>query len=473
MTTAMTITGYHKRLYASLALVYMLPYIQSVGLGVISNDLMQALSLTPQQMGVLGSAYLYAYAAVQLFSGMIAVRFGPRLTLSLMFIVTAVGCALFALSGSSYSLAITGRALCGAGMAVVLTSALTVFGRWFPPTVYARICAWFFSIGGLGSFIATAPLSFLNDSFGWRNTYLGLGLITALGSLLIFLMVRDWPPAQAVPGNIAPDGLAPDKTLTGEASGNERKVSKSEREAPEDGEEKPQSLQPLTPANSPNTTQGVTLALLWQSLKKVARLPDFWKLCSWYAFMSGTFYAFGGLWAGPYLADVYALSKTQIGGILSMGAVGFVVGNPVVTWLCEYKLHSYRLGLGWACVVGFVGVCMLVFLNGSLSLSLLYLMALLLGMAANAPNAVGYAAARTLFGARLVGTIGGILGFSSFIGGACLQVLCGWLLNLAQNNGVETSPAYAIAFAPFLLCVLIGGWAGFSMTESFGRDDFD
>lgn len=150
---------------------------------------------------------------------------------------------------------------------------------------------------------------------------------------------------------------------------------------------------------------------------------------------------------------------TEAGGILSMGAVGFVIGNPLVTWLCEKHLRSYRLGLGWACVVGFAGVCLLVGLNERLNTPLLYLTTLLLGMAANAPNAVGYAAAKSLFGVRLTGTIGGILGFSAFIGGAALQILCGRLLTVGKSFGLSVPGAYAAAFAPFFLCALVGGLA--------------
>lgn len=424
-----SLSGYQKGLYATLGIVYMLPFIQSVGIGVISSDLMQSLDLGPDQMGMLGSSYLYAYAGVQLFSGLIAARLGPRKTMSILFMITAIGCGVFAIS-QGIIMASLGRALCGMGMAATMTSAITLFGRWYPASIYARLTAWLFSIGGMGAFIATSPLSLLNQQIGWRGTYLSIGIITALASLAAFIIVRDWP-ASGAPGI----GLL-------HSGGKQIK---------------------------PN----ITLAMIGQGLKKAVKLKDFWKLCSWYACMSGIFYAFHGLWGGPYLTDVYQLSKAQVGGVLSVGAVGFVVGNPLVTWLCERYLKSYRLGLGYSCLVGLAAIAILLLLNSKMNLPLLYLVTLLLGMAANAPNAIGYAAARTLFGARLVGTVGGILGFCAFIGGACLQVLCGVLLGLGQSKGYNVSSAYVLAFIPFLPCALWATYATFSLTESYGRQDFE
>lgn len=421
-----SLSAYQKGLFATLSIVYMLPFIQSVGIGVVSSDLMNTLDIGPEQMGMLGSAYLYAYAGVQLFSGLIAARLGPKKTLATLFITTATGCVVFA-GAESLVTAALGRALCGMGMAATMTSALTVFGRWYPASIYASLTASLFSIGGMGAFIATAPLSFLNQEIGWRGAYYGIGGLTALGALAVLLVVKNWPagPLEGAPG----------------------------------------AAQTAKPR--------LTLGMIADGLKKAVKLRDFWKLCCWYACVTGIFYAFHGLWGGPYLREVYGLSSAQVGGVLSMGAVGFVVGNPLVTWFCERHLKSYRLGLGWACVAGLVPVGLLLLANDKMNLPLLYLLALLLGMAANAPNAIGYAAARTLFGARLVGTVGGILGFSSFIGGACLQVGCGLLLSLGQAWGYSPSASYVLAFAPFLPCLLLAGWATFSLTESYGRPDFE
>lgn len=421
-----SLSAYQKGLFATLSIVYMLPYIQSVGIGVVSNDLMASLGIGPEQMGALGSSYLYAYAGMQFCSGLIAARLGPRKTMTTLFLITAAGCVIFAGAGSIFTAAL-GRALCGLGMAATMTSALTAFGRWYPASIYARLTAWLFSIGGMGAFIATAPLSYLNHEVGWRGAYYGIGALTALGALAVFLVVKDWPdsPPPNVPG----------------------------------------------PAQS--SRPALTLGLIIGGLKKAVRLRDFWKLCCWYACASGIFYAFHGLWGGPYLRDVYGLTSTQAGGVLAMGAVGFVAGNPLVTWFCERRLKSYRLGLGWACVIGMAAAAPLIFANNKMNMPLLYLLSLSLGMASNAPNAIGYAAARSLFGARLTGTVGGILGFSSFIGGACLQVLCGLLLSLGKAKGYSISASYALAFTPFLPCLLLAAWAAFTLTESHGRPDFD
>lgn len=429
----MASSTYVKTLFVVLSCIYMLPYVQSVCMGVTSVDMATALHLDSRETGLLGSSYLYAYAFVQFFSGMVAVWLGPRRTLGILLLVSAAGCLLFSqaetLAGASAA-----RAVTAVGMAVVLTSALTLFGRWYPPQAYARLCAWLFAIGGMGSFLGTMPMSFINDTLGWRAAQTALALCTLAAGVLVLVLVRDWPRQEM--GDASASGTAAGTSKDAEAEAKRR----------------------------------TGVAPLLAALRQAAGQADFWRLCAWYALMSGTYYAFGGLWGGPYLTEVHGLSVPMAGSVLSMGAVGFVAGNPLMTLLCQRVLHSWRLGLAYACLLGLVGAALLVFVNDGLSLPMLFAVSLMLGFAANAPNAVGYAAARSLFGVRLAGSIGGILGFSSFLGGACLQTLCGQLLHVAESFGASTAQGYAVAFAIFVPCSLGAAWASFRLTENWGQE---
>lgn len=406
------------RLFCILSCAFILVFIQHIGMTVVALDVMRTLGLSPEGMGVLGSSYLYAYACSQFCSGMLAERFGPRRVLSGMFAVATCGALLFAMT-DVFALSMLGRALNGIGMAVVLTSSLTLFGRWFPAREYARMCALFFAVGGFGNYIGTASLAWLNAAIGWRPSFLIIAGLTGAVAAGVWFIVRDWPAG-------APD--QPDKA---------------------------------EPA-----TRNTSFGELGRDLAHVATNWDFWRLVGWFATLPAMFYAFAGLWAGPYLEAVYGLSKTETGNLLSVGALGFILGNPLLAWVSEHWLKSHRLGIGLSGPVGLVCAYALVFHTADMNLPTLYLLMLVLSMAVNAPNAVAHTMTRILFGTRLNGPLGGIFGFAVFISGGLLQILLGVIIAWGEGRGLSPAAVYSRAFMPFLLTMLIGTVAGLTLTET-------
>ncbi len=409
---------YQTALFIVLALIYMIPFIQGVAMTVIANNVMRDLELTPYRMGVLGSSFLYAYAGSMLFSGILAAWFGPRLFLTIMFSVCAAGCFVFGLADSLAAAAV-GRALCGAGSAVVMTSALTLFGRWYAAASYPKMCALLFSSGGLGTFVGTMPLSYMASAWGWRGAFVFLGFLTLAYALLIALVIRNWPDADTASriGALPP------------------------------------SMERMTPA------------LLWQSVKIISVSRDFWRLNVWFSLMSGTYLAFGGLWAVPYLKDVYGMTQTQAGAVVSMFSLGFIFGNPLLTWFFGSVVRSFRLGIGGSGVLGLLGMGAIVYWNGALPVVVLYLVFIALSMAQNAPNSICYAAARNLFGPRMAGLTGGVHGCVSYLGGGVLQILCGLILGWGERQGYAPGNAYALSFIPYFFTAVFSGIAGFTLSR--------
>lgn len=397
-------SGRALQMYTLLAAVYMLPYLQAVSTGVISLPL-AAEGLSSDQVAMTASAYLGGYALVQAVAGILAARFGPRLTLGLFLALSGFGSLIFANSGQlpqALPMVVIGRIMCGMGMAVVLTSAMTIFVRWFSPESYGRLCGWFFCFGGLGAVFGTAPMALLCEVWGWRGIFAFLGLGTLAASLACVILVRN------------------------------------------------------SPAGAPKSAQNQDFANLFHSLGLVARKFDFWRIAAWFFCISGIYYGFFALWGGPWLSQVHHLEAGQIGGILSMGALGFVFGSPLFTWYCEHTLCSHRLGLCASCATALICMCLFIFVGQYLHVYLLYIIALGLGMACNAPNAIAYASARVLFGGELAGTLGGIFGFFSFLGGMFLQSFGGMIIEAAKTHYSEIASVFQLAFAPFAFFALLG-----------------
>ena len=146
----------HTLLFFLLCLCYMLPFLQAVCMSVVSISISKEFSLTSHDISLLGSAYLYGYAVIQFLAGIIVSKLGARFTPGIFLCLSALGCILLSVS-SNWASITASRAICGMGVAVVLTSALAIFIQWFRPEYFGRLCSWYFCFGGLGAVWGTAP----------------------------------------------------------------------------------------------------------------------------------------------------------------------------------------------------------------------------------------------------------------------------------------------------------------------------
>ena len=406
-------------MFIILVLVYMVSFVQAVVMTVIANDVMRDMNLTPAGMGRLGSFYMYGYSGAMLFSGMITVWLGPRRTLSTLCFVSGVGGILFATS-SSFAVAALGRMLCGIGLSSNMTSAFTLFTRWYPSKIYARLCALFIALGGLGTLLGIALTPALNERWGWRTLFMGIAVMTLAYSVLVALFIRNWPPEEARETTDA--GSAPRETLTPK--------------------------------------------ILWRSFLVIAKRLDFWRVVVWFACTAGIFFSFNGLWAMPYLKEIYSMSHDKAGAITSVVAFGYIVGAPTVSWIANKALRSYRVCLGTAALLTGIAFAVIIFRIDAMSTATIFFLVLLTGMTINGPTAIAHASAHNLFGARMAGIASGVFGCAAFLGGALLQTVCGELLHLAQSWGWEPASCYAFTFSPFLFCALVAAWAGYTLSKS-------
>ena len=79
---------------AVMCLMYFIAYIDRVNILVAGPLIKQEFGLSPTQLGIVFSAFAYPYAAMQIFGGWCADRFGPRLVLTVLSIVWALATIL-------------------------------------------------------------------------------------------------------------------------------------------------------------------------------------------------------------------------------------------------------------------------------------------------------------------------------------------------------------------------------------------
>ncbi|MEW6380442.1 MAG: MFS transporter [bacterium] len=417
---------YRWLIFSTLALSYILVYFHRLCPAVVAGDMMRDLKATGVLLGLLGSAYFYPYALMQLPAGLLADSWGPRKTITTFFSVACAGSIILGWAPSLFW-AVVGRTLVGLGVSVLFVPILKILAEWFDRKEFAGMAGILIAMGGVGSITATTPMAYLSRAVGWRTSFIIVGLVTLALSILIWLIVRDRPEDMGWP-----------------------------------------SLHETSAADEQASIS------LWERVKSVLNCGPFWPLAIWLFFGCAIFFAFIGLWGGPYLIQVYGLSKTQAGNILMMSAIGMVIGSPTLSFLSNRPVKGRKPLLVIASSMTVLITAVLTFLTDRLPIPGLYVLCFFTGMFVNAIVAVGFTATKELFPVSIAGTSTGLANFFPFLGGALLQPLMGYLLEQAGKPGEMgqnfTVAGFRRAFSAMLVCAVIAFLASLFIRETMAKE---
>ena len=174
------------------AALYFIGFYQRVAPAVITVELSDAFGLTAAALGNLSAFYFYSYVAMQIPTGLLADRFGPRVLLTVGAAVAGIGTAVFAMAPDTWT-ANLGRLLIGGSVGVAFVSMLKLASHWMPARQFALTSGVALAVGVFGATIAGAPLRLLVNYFGWRNVMWASAAITLLLAVVSWLLVRDDP----------------------------------------------------------------------------------------------------------------------------------------------------------------------------------------------------------------------------------------------------------------------------------------
>ncbi len=413
------IKRYRWIIFWVLAFGYILVYFHRLCPAVVAVDMMKDLKTGGSLTGLLSAAYFYAYAAMQLPAGLLSDSWGPRNTITVFFLVAFVGSVLLGFA-SSAAMAIAGRLLVGVGVAMLFVPTMKILSEWFTPVEFAPMTGILMAMGGIGSLSAATPLVLLSGAIGWRMSFVVVGGLTLILSLLVWRFVRDCPEDM--------DWV---------------------------------SLNASAKASAPAIG-------LMAGFRSVVSCPQFWPLAIWFFFDCAVFFTFGGLWGGPYFMHIYHLSKSQAGYILSMLAIGLVIGSPLLSYLSNRVFHARKPVL-------LISSCIVLAITAILSFNVdripvygLYLICLGLGMFASAIVVIGFTTTKELFPVQIAGTATGLVNLFPFAGGAIFQPFTGYLLERSGSvNGAFTLAGYQQMFNSLLISACIAMLACCFIKETF------
>jgi len=160
----------------------------------------------------------------------------------------------------------------------------------------------------------------------------------------------------------------------------------------------------------------------------------FWSTALWFFTRTGISFGFFGLWAGPYLTDVYGLSKLHVGQIFSMFPIGVIIGSPFLGYLSDKVLMSRKKITVITSIFHSIFWLVMVVFFADLSITILYFLFFLMGIAVGSPGTVSLTSIKEQMPANIVGTSIGAVNMAGFMGTLFMQPLIGYILDLSGKN---------------------------------------
>ena len=352
-------------------------YFVRIAPSVMAPDLMRDFGVSAAILGNLAAIYFYAYAFLQVPAGIMLDRFGPRRVLTAAIALCALSTVLFAVAGST-AWAYAGRLLIGAASAFSLVGALKLASIWFPPRRFALAAGLSSALGTMGGIMGQAPLAALVQAVGWREALIGTAIAGGVLAVIFWLVVRDG--VEVVPQRAA------------------------------------------------------GAAGIFQSLTKVAAIPQVWLVAWASALQAPALLAFAGLWGVPYMMRSYGLGRPAAAAAISLVLVGFAVATPLIGWWSDH-IGRRKMPMLVGASASLAAMVALIY-GPRLPLVAAYVLCLVIGFGISAMF-LALSVGREHGPPGATGTVVGIINMANMFIGAVFQPLIGWLLDLNWDGIAE------------------------------------
>jgi len=393
------------------ALFYLMGFFQRVAPAVMTEELMREFQISAAALGNLSAYYFYSYAAMQIPTGIISDRWGPRRLLSTGATIAGIGTMMFALS-SAILWAGIGRFLIGGSVAVAFVGCLKLANCWFPPRYYAMVSGMALFFGIIGAVFAGPPLRLLMDHFSWRSIIVASAIVTFGIAAAIWIFVRDYPTEKGYS-----DMVIGPQTCTVD------------------------SREPIL--------SGIVEVFRYRNTALLFVIPGA---------VVGSVLTFSGLWGVPFLTTHHHLPTSQAAVLTSAVLVAWAIGGPLFGWLSDRWGNRKRLYIVGLALM-FLGWGVALFIN---DLPFYVLVgALLVAGFSSGCMIISFAFAKESVPGRLAGTISGVVNMGTMTGPMLLQPAVGWMLDQKWQGQMQAGvrvygqEAYQAGFSLMLAWILL------------------
>ncbi|TDQ32420.1 MFS transporter [Zeaxanthinibacter enoshimensis] len=408
----MKIKGLRWWIITLICIATVINYIDRTAFGVMWPEMGKDLGMDESDYAVMLNVFMVTYALGKFLSGKLYDQIGTRLGFVFSIALWSIAAVLHAFARGLVSLSLV-RAMLGLGEAGNWPGAVKSNGEWFPIKERAIAQGIFNAGASLGSVIAPALIAFLYAQFGWRTTFIILGLVGLLW-IIPWLFINKSKPEQH-------------PWLTEK----ERDMILKDRIAPVEETKKEKGL----------------------SLKQILSYRESWGVLSARFFIEPIWWLFVG-WMPLYLHSKFNFSIEEIGSTIWISYLGGMVGSIAGGWFCGKLMETHSLNFarkvsiligGILIFAGLMGI--IFFVKGDNPMTFIYIVGVVLFGFQFAIGNIQTLSSDLLKGPS-VGTLAGLAGTIA----AVSVIIMNWLI--PRITTVSYTPAFVVITVLVPLAIL-------------------
>ena len=379
---------------------YSLYYVCRTSLNVVKQPILESGALDASQLGLIGSALLFAYAIGKFVNGFLADHSNIKRFMAAGLCVSAVANLLVGLLGLANGGGMVGNmtlfvvfavmwGLNGWAQSMGAPPAIIALSRWYPLSIRGTFYGFFSASHNLGEFLSFLFVGAVVGICGWQWGFVGSSLAGVIGVVIIVCMLHDTPESK---------GLPPIGVLTGEETAEESHHHASTSE-----------LQ-----------------------RSAIRNPLVWVLALSSAFMYVSRYAING-WGVLFLQEAKGYSLATATQVISVNALLGILGTVFSGWLSDRLFHGRRnvLAFGFG-VLNTLALALFLYSGNGMFVNLLSMV--LFGMAIGVLICfLGGLMAIDIVPREATGAALGIVGMASYVGAGLQDIISGWLIDSGKE----------------------------------------
>ena len=378
---------YRMRIILAITMGYAISYTCRLALNVVKKPLIDAGIFTPLELGMIGSALFYSYAAGKLINGFVADHTNARLFFTLGLIASAL-CNIAMGTSTLFWGTVLIWGLNGWFQSYGAPSCVVALASWFSNRERGRFYGIWSTSHSIGEGLTFAIVPALVTLGGWRFGFWGPGAATLLAAAGAWFALVDRPQTL---------GLPPVAEWRDDHYG-----------------------QSVSPAAATTSVFAIQLSIL--------KIPAIWILALSSAANYVTRYAINS-WGILYLQEARGYSLAEAGGMLAASTVAGVIGALAFGFISDKAFAARRPPVNLLFgLVEITGLLLLFYGPDDNATTIVALILFGLGMT-GLVTSIGGLFAIDICPKRVAGAALGLIGVFSYIGAAIQEQVSGALIN--------------------------------------------